>query len=224
MHTTTRLGLDVLDGTDGVNTTPTVDAQVKTILDNAAIYEEGTLVSRPAAGSVAHGTFYWSTDTADLAYNNGSAWLSVAPAAATVGRAYRNAALSLTAGGWSKIPLDTKSFDPGGHFDIATNHRYNVPNSGYYRVDASLAVQLNNNPQVFQIGVYQNGSIVVSGEIITVRGSVNPDTYGLTLSDIVSCNAGDYLELYGYNFGGANVAAVVAGVPTQNSLSVARIA
>src|SRR5258708_6466683 len=106
MITTSRLGLDVPQSTDNESAYPAAANQAMGILDNAAIYEEGTLVSRPAATAVAHGTIYRATDTGDLSWSNGTAWASLCqlpasgvaqfasgtflgrPAAGTAGRIY----------------------------------------------------------------------------------------------------------------------------------------
>lgn len=76
MITTSRLGMDVPQGTDSVSAYPTVAAQAFGILDNAAIYEQGTLVSLPAASSVAAGTVYYATDTTQYFISTGSAWVT----------------------------------------------------------------------------------------------------------------------------------------------------
>lgn len=78
MHTTSRLALDVVDGTDNVSSFPTVNIQQMGVLDTAALYQEGTLANRPSAGTLPHGTFYRATDTGDLSYTNGNTWISVA--------------------------------------------------------------------------------------------------------------------------------------------------
>jgi hypothetical protein len=103
-HNTSRLGLPVADGGDNVNTYPTtVDAVAKGILDNAAIYQSGTLVLRPAVGSVAAGTFYYSTDTALLAYSNGTTWVPVGPTIFTGIGAYANVTPSAGRGTTSTV-------------------------------------------------------------------------------------------------------------------------
>lgn len=77
MHTTTRLGLQVPDGIDNESSYPTVSSQQMSTLDNAAIYEEGSLAARPAANAVAHGTLYRSTDASDLSWSDGTNWNSL---------------------------------------------------------------------------------------------------------------------------------------------------
>jgi hypothetical protein len=76
-NTTTRLALTQPAGTDPPSVLRTSIGGNATILDTAALFNEGILASRPAAGSVVHGYFYRSTDTGDLSYSNGSAWVSV---------------------------------------------------------------------------------------------------------------------------------------------------
>lgn len=77
MITTTRLGLEVPQSTDNESLYPAVAAQAMGILDNAAIYTEGTLASRPAATAVVHGAIYRATDTGDLSYSNGTVWTTL---------------------------------------------------------------------------------------------------------------------------------------------------
>jgi hypothetical protein len=129
---------------------------------------------------------------------NGAAWVCApsaydfAAAAASVARAYLNAAQSLTAGTWTKIALDSISFDPGGCFSTA-NHRYNVPTAGFYRVNANVFFASAATNQ--QIAVYKNGTVVSQGV-----GYIN--TGGAVYGDIISCSAGDYLELWAYTISG----------------------
>ncbi len=59
-------------------------------------------------------------------------------------RAYRNSALTLTAASPTKIPVNTVDFDTGGYFDVATNHRYNVPATGIYLVVAEVHERLGH--------------------------------------------------------------------------------
>jgi hypothetical protein len=75
MITTSRLGLEVPQSTDNESAFPAVSAQEMGILDNAAIYEEGTLVSR--SNPSYHGQLYKTTDSGveTLSWFDGSVWL-----------------------------------------------------------------------------------------------------------------------------------------------------
>lgn len=77
MHTTSRLALEIPDAGDNESAYPPVSSQQMTTLDNAAIYTEGTLVSRPTPVSTEHGQFYKTTDSnkETLTWTDGSLWL-----------------------------------------------------------------------------------------------------------------------------------------------------
>lgn len=129
-----------------------------------------------------------------------------------VARAYRNASFSFSAGVWTKVPLDTESFDPQGAMDVVTNGRYNVPATGWYQVDAGVDV---GNSNVGVVGVYKNGSqAAYSGGTFGANGTA------ATVSDIIQCNAGDYLELWVYSNPGTSL---TVGESYLNFLSVSLI-
>jgi hypothetical protein len=109
-------------------------------------------------------------------------------------RAYRNAALSITSGAWNKVPLDTISFDTNGYMDVTTNGRYNVPASGSYLVVANAALGAPSGQDAY-VSVFKNGVEVseASSPVPSGGAAVEP-----VLTDIIQCNAGDYLELYVY--------------------------
>lgn len=127
---------------------------------------------------------------------DGLSWQNVS-AAVTVGRATRAAALSLSASTWTKIPLDTRTFDPGSNFDITTNYRYNVPTAGYYHVSAQalLSVSATGTYTEGITAVYKNG-VQVSGEVTFPAIETYQDDL---VGDIIECAAGDYLEMYAYS-------------------------
>jgi hypothetical protein len=114
----------------------------------------------------------------------------------TVARAYRNGALSIPINTSTKVPMDTKSYDPGGCFDTTINFRYNAPVTGYYQVNASLLLLVSATGTYTEIAgwIYKNG---VSYTEIVSEPAV--ESYvGAWFSDIIPCNAGDYLELFVY--------------------------
>ena len=79
---TSRLSLLQPIGADPASELRLAIAGNATTLDAAAVYLRGTLASRPAAGSVAAGTFYDATDTGTLkvagnpwrTWSNKTAW------------------------------------------------------------------------------------------------------------------------------------------------------
>lgn len=77
MHTTTRLGLDVLDGPDAVTVYPVAQAQAMGILDAAGIVLSGPIASIPAAGTI--GRWYHATDLNQRFFDNGTIWQNEGP-------------------------------------------------------------------------------------------------------------------------------------------------
>lgn len=125
---------------------------------------------------------------------------SGAVSAGTAARAYRSAALTSVAASYNKIPLDTTSFDPGGHINT-TSGRYVVPATGYYQVNGEVAW----GPTTASVDVLVHADIYVNGALAVV-GSVVPraDNAGFmrpNVSDVIHLNAGDYVELYSYTSG-----------------------
>ncbi len=104
-------------------------------------------------------------------------------------RAYRSAALTVPASAWTKIALDTKSFDPGNNFSLA-NSRYVCPVSGYYLVEGGVSSIGTNG--VIQGVIWKNGTTVSASASASVTSGTYP---GVVQADIIQCNAGDYLEL-----------------------------
>ena len=127
-HNTTRLGLIQVDGTDAVSVFPAAMNSDMATLDNAAIYTEGTLVGRPAASSVAHGTYYRTTDTGaeTLSWTDGTNWfpLGLIPVAtSTSGSAVSGQAVITTGSSAVTITLPTAT---QGAMVAVTNRTTNV--------------------------------------------------------------------------------------------------
>jgi hypothetical protein len=133
--------------------------------------------------------------------------ISAGVAPVTQARANRSAAFTLPASTNTKIPFDTVSFDPGGNFQLA-NGRYICPASGYYQVDGQINLSVGTGS--IEAIIYKNGSQAATGTFATA--------YSSSVSDIIYCQAGDYLELWGYGTGGALQVATVT-----NYLSVSMV-
>lgn len=88
--TTTRLALVDPIGADAPSEFRVGIAASNAILDNAAIYTEGTLAARPLAGAVEHGHLYGGTDTGLLYQSNGTIWRT-----------------AMLAGAWTALTLGT---------------------------------------------------------------------------------------------------------------------
>lgn len=108
-------------------------------------------------------------------------------------RAYRNGALTLTAGAWTKLPIETEDYDTNNNFDPVTNNRYVAPVSGYYHFDGRM--NFNGTHSVSVIALYKNGNgIARGGDSRVVSQGMN----GLVLSTDVYLAKDDYVELWYY--------------------------
>jgi hypothetical protein len=108
-------------------------------------------------------------------------------------RMYRSTAFSVTtANAWTKIPLDAVTFDTVGMASVA-NGRVNILTDGYYKVDANIVQNTTATGTYTLIGaaIFHNGGLAAqnySGPAIQSFGSA-------TISDVIQCKAGDYIEL-----------------------------
>jgi hypothetical protein len=134
----------------------------------------------------------------------------------TAARAYRNAALTLTASAWTKLPVDTISSDPGGCVSLASG-RYVCPATGSYQVSGDVFVSATASGQSISAGILKNGTLVAQGATVMAPASGG---IGSVVADVIQCNAGDYLEV-GYYC--APTALPIATTPTMNYLSVVQV-
>lgn len=137
-------------------------------------------------------------------------------AAPAPSRAYRNAALNTAANAWVKVPVDTITFDTGGYVDMV-NHRWVAPANGYYRVSGEVNATPTAANQRIVAGIWKNGALYTQGS----EGDDPSSTLGLgsVVTDVVFCNAGDYLELQVYS----NAVLALFTSPAVNYLTVSAI-
>lgn len=107
-------------------------------------------------------------------------------------RAYAASAQNLTSGG-NKIQLNTENYDLGSDFDT-TNYRFVAPLTGYYQVNANVAVSnLDTGGQVYA-EIFVNGAAYSRGRYYPTTSSDDPNAL---VVDLVPVTAGQYIELYG---------------------------
>jgi len=129
----------------------------------------------------------------------------------TAARAYRNAAATLTSVGWQKIALDTVSSDAGGNFSVA-NNRYVCPATGQYQVTGMINTSVGAT-QLLGAAIYKNGVVDTQGSTLTTGAS---GQWEVTVATLVQCNAGDYLELWGYTSINSPVTTIGTGAAITN--------
>jgi hypothetical protein len=116
----------------------------------------------------------------------------------TAARAHRSAAgYTTTAGTWTKVPLDVTDLNPGGAMD--TTGRYTCPATGTYQVNGQIRFSSVSANQQLGVSIYKNGTVKVAEGGMATAGASGDE--GATVSDLVQCNAGDYLELFAYGSG-----------------------
>lgn len=131
-------------------------------------------------------------------------------------RANRSGSQSLSNTTYTKIQLNNVGFDTHGAFDSATNYRYTAQVPGYYLVTGSIRFAVNATGSRY-VNVYKNGSL----SFYSQSGGYSADETVMQTTDRVFLNAGDYLELYGYQSSGGSLN--VAGDINGTYLSVNRI-
>lgn len=114
-----------------------------------------------------------------------------------VGGVYMSTAQTLSA--TTKLAFDTVQFDTNSLWD-AVNLRWNIGKNGYYRINCTCLIQsaVSANPG---FALHKNGTIYKTFNEMPGSGS----TIVLAGNNIIECNAGDYLEMYGYPNGGSPV-------------------
>ena len=182
---------------------------------------DGTVTCN-AGDKLAVCVYHGSTASALNAPSIGDNWMQVefvAPTgnqqqpiqAASQARAYRTAALSVAGSGtFTKIPVDTASYDAGNNFQVA-NGRYVCPVGGYYQVNGEVATSTSIAGFA---AIYKNGVLASEGVFST--------GYSTAVSDVIQCNPGDYLELWYLN-SSAGSASVSVGLTGQTYLSVSLV-
>jgi hypothetical protein len=113
-------------------------------------------------------------------------------------RAYRAAAQSVLHATWTKVEIDTDSFDPSSITDLV-NHRVKPTLSGYYIACAQVTILTNDVQLLLIIGIFKNGAISDFG------GQISGDVYrvGYPISSLLYFNGtSDYVELWLYQSSG----------------------
>lgn len=127
-------------------------------------------------------------------------------------RAYLGTDQTVATDTWTKINLDTETYDIGNNFNT-TLKRFIAPVSGYYLI---LGTLLWKDPVVdknYYASIYINGSSVAE----FLEGSYSSWLKGITL-DIRHLNKNDYVELYGFHTSGVDKTAYSGTVFTYMSI------
>ena len=100
----------------------------------------------------------------------------------------------------TKVTIDTKTYDTLEEFD-SSNNRFTATTSGYYLAIASVFFLTAPTDNRYIAYIFKNGSAVAESWVHTGKQEhVSP-----LATDIISLEAGDYLELYCHQSTGGDV-------------------
>jgi hypothetical protein len=115
--------------------------------------------------------------------------------------AYMSANQTIPNATYTKLQINTETFDTNSNYDPTTNYRFTPTVAGYYQLNYSTnASSAASSTFAFAV-LYKNGASIALAALATNNTSTGTVSTG---SFLVSMNgSSDYLEIYGYqNTGG----------------------
>jgi hypothetical protein len=106
-------------------------------------------------------------------------------------RAYRSLSDSVSTTP-EKVAMEELSFDIGGNYDL-DNLRFEVPYDGIYDIFGQVYFTDPGDNNRVLCFIFVNGSLAAGSQIGTAGGTTDPS---ITVRDLVSLTAGDYVEIY----------------------------
>jgi len=128
-------------------------------------------------------------------------------------RVYRATDQNITANVWTKVSLNTETFDTNNNFDPVTNFRFTPTVPGYYQINGNAYLYSSTGVSAnWQTAIYKNGSAYATTIGIDSTGAQIP------VSAVVYFNgSSDYVELYARGSAGSGLNVVSGGI-TENYL------
>jgi hypothetical protein len=116
---------------------------------------------------------------------------------------------SVTTGAWTTITLDTTQVDTyGGHSNTVNNSRYTAQVAGMYAICGVSAFNTNTSG-VRGARIHVNGAVIRGTAQMTIPATSSGT--GLTTPvRTIRLNAGDYVELAGWQSSGGSLSTIVA--------------
>ena len=114
---------------------------------------------------------------------------------------------------WNKVNFDAVTYDLGSNFDIVTNHRFDVPVTGLYSINAIVRLEGDSviADKRYLIDIYVNNVAVAQ----TSSHSSLVNTLSLVISDERYLEKDDYVEIFVYpNVGAATDTVDISGITT----------
>jgi hypothetical protein len=170
---------------------------------NTVVDAKGDLIVGTAADTVARlavGTNGY-TLVADSSTSTGLKWQAASSSSGPAFRAYRGTSGQSTSGSvWTKVQLNTETFDTDSCFDSTTNYRFTPNKSGYYQLNGTITYTYGGQAEG---AIYFNGTAAAKIN----KADVGGDGFGRNVgSDIIYFNGTtDYVELYAYSTAGSTL-------------------
>ena len=123
--------------------------------------------------------------------------------------AYRTGTQSYTSNTYTKIQINTESFDTNSCYDSTTNYRFTPTVAGYYLCTGQIQTSVGT---YVETDIYKNG---VSNGYTQISGA-----WGIPTTQLIYLNGStDYIELYGFITTSGNI---TAGLGTYFQASMVR--
>jgi len=122
-------------------------------------------------------------------------------------------------GSYKLFNFTQKSYDTHGAFNLTSNS-YTIPETGFYQVIAQYSIYANVS-EFFMIRLYSN-DILVSTKSYT--SSMDTNTFGVGLTDIINVTMGDSLTIKVYIFNGGSLSREIFNAEEYTFFTVAKLA
>jgi hypothetical protein len=110
-------------------------------------------------------------------------------------RAYSNSTQTFTSSTFTKIGINTTTFDTNSNFSTA-NNRFQPTVAGYYQFNGCAYYSASVSMTSWFLFIYKNGSVYSYGNGLQAASAT---ALFATVNDIIYLNGStDYVELYGY--------------------------
>lgn len=184
-----------------------IDTTMGTMVAKTIVDAKGDLIAATAADTVARlavGT-NGQTLVADSSTATGLKWATAASGSTFVGclAVNRGSQPSIANATYTAVPLNVEIYDTDSiHSTVTNTSRFTIPagKGGYWLFYATLGY--NDLLGNYQVKFYKNGA--ATGRAIFPSNTNASYSSGSSITEIISCSAADYIELYTYQTGGGS--------------------